>query len=77
MIYLAFYENPIPKDLEKFFLDTAEKYKNKFGNHPNSCKISPLLAEIGNKIGDISIVRDKYVPNFQFWFFEEKIHGIS
>ena len=57
-----------PKQVEEFIKIWAEKYKNKFGIMPDRCYINPSWAEIEKKIDQIFIIRDKYVPKFEFWF---------
>ena len=61
-----------PNNIEEFLEFWAEKYKNKFGNLPNRCHIHPSYTKIEQKIGQILIIYDKYVPISTFWFCEEK-----
>lgn len=72
MIYWAIYIKPIPQDFEKFILDMAKMYENKYGKSPNICRFSHELPEIKKKIGNISMIYDKYVLKFHFWFAEGK-----
>lgn len=72
MIYWMIYVKPMPENIKKFILDMAELYKNKYGKLPDICDFSHKLSEIENKIGNISMIYDKYVPKFQFWFAEIK-----
>ena len=59
---------PSPKDIKKFILEWADKYKNKFNIYPNICRFHPSLAIIDKKIGDILMISNKYTPKSQFWF---------
>lgn len=77
MIYWMIFIKPMPINVENFILDMAEMYKNKYGKSPDSCSFSHELPEIKQKIGNISMIQDKYVPKFQFWFAESKKDGIS
>lgn len=68
MIYWMILVKPMPTDIKSFILEWANKYKNKFNIYPNICSFHPSLAIIDEKIGNISMISNKYTPKSQFWF---------
>lgn len=77
MIFWMIYIKPMPQNVENFILDMAKIYENRYGKLPNQCHFSHRFTKITEKINDISMIHDKYVPKFQFWFTEEKEDGLS